>query len=256
MIIDCDSSKLIESVEDSYISQFCIYGYDTEKGVFYSPEINRCRWSAVEYSMNDLKEAFHVRKLIDNKNLEKNIFLRQCIQPITRIEVRKDFNEIPNLNIFYNQLKRHRFCRQYEIIPDADVNNECALPFREGICSVYIGFIEQLEKIINNEFDLAKMFHGLPYNFKKLREFNSMLKWRLQVLESYYKLNLDYEIYSDIDKTVGELEMCTNLAIKYSENRDNGIIKTIHKVVKDIFDTKEKLINVLIKKAEECLLYR
>ena len=243
IMIDCDLSKSI----NINIGQILIYGYDMEEQIFYIAGIGT---GCSTYLMKVIAEAFLVRKVIDLKELEKTIFNRQVIYPISIFEVRKDCNIEPDLNLFLNHLKRQLSRIKY----DKNCENFNS-SFREGICSVYDGFLEMLVKIKNGTFDVTTMIHSFPYNFNKLIEFHNVFKWRLEYLNNLYSLNINNNVYSKLDLTIKELEICKSLASKYLETRNNNNIDKIQNYLISILLKEENLISNLIQKISKNILY-
>lgn len=244
IIIEADSSKIYDYVNETYITESIIYGYDTDNEIFYSQ---------TNFSFNDFKEAFKVRKEANYSDKEKTFIYRQCWYPITLLEVRGDYHAEPNLALFFNRLVMHGRRRHFDIIHDTE---EYTSTFREGICSVYDGFLNMLNKIKEGTFDVTKMYHSFPYNYNKLGEFNTMFKWRLQILDKHYNLFLDDKIYETIDEVIYKLEICKNLATKYLENKDNNIITKIYGYSDEVLQTEEKIIGRLMDRIMKNILYR
>lgn len=243
IIIECDTSEIHDYIKNTFFSETIIYGYDTESEIFYS-EIN--------FSFQQLLEAFQSRKELDCSDREKNFIYRQCWYPITLLEVRKDYKSEPNLQLFFNELVRHKRRRYFDITHSTENFNS---KFREGICSVYEGFLEMLIKIKEGSFDVTKTFHSFPYNYNKLKEFNAIFKWRLEVLDNHYKLLLDTKIYDEMNLIICKLDISKNLASKYLKNMDIQNITKIYNYTSEVLKIQEKLLDKLMEIIMKNILY-
>ncbi len=243
ILIELDTSKLYEYIKETYFAETIIYGYDTNNETFFSEK---------NFSFKQLIEAFRIRKELNCNDREKNFRFRQNWYPINLLEVRKDYKAELDLQLFYNSLVRHKLRRHFDITHDTE---EFTSIFWEGICSVYEGFLELLIRINEGKFDVTKMFHSFPYNYKKLLEFNNIFKWKLEILDRYFNLYIPNNIYEAMDKIIGKLVICKNLANKYLEKKDNKIINKIYILTDEILQTEENVLEQLMDIIMKKILY-
>lgn len=252
VIIDIDSSKIYTDIEESFVAQFLIYGYDDEKQVFFSPSIYDGYWHEIEIKWCDFIKAFNVRKSFDKDKILTTTS-RQNPFPILLIKPRKDIDQNILLSCFYNEM-RDTLQQSHEIYQR---KNE-GLSFRQGVLGVYEGLAEMLLKIYNKALTLEELGydHSLHTGFFKVYEFVKMFSKRLEAVDKSFDLGIPEKIHRKIQNLIQSSEVNKNLVLKYLTESDDGILLRISEHLhhdKTILESiyKELLQTILERFAEE-----
>lgn len=247
-IIDIEGSKAYDYVEKPGVFQFLIYGYDSERKVFFAPSIFGGSWHESEVEWDHFIEAFKVRKSYSREKAIASA-ARQNPFPYILIKPRLDVEQPLYLSLFFNEI---RSTLAFSDVVCTYENSK--MSYRQGILGVYKGLSDLISAVIQDKTlsEHLEYDHGLLSGFAKIREYNALFYKRIKLFDENFALNLPEDIYTQMFNIIKSTGITMSYVIKYQANEKEELLqKIVEQLENERNDHKkllQSLLDILIKK--------